>query len=158
MPMFLLAYRSSKHETTGVTPAELYFGRDLTLPLDLLRGSPPDLQGIQVRSEASYVSRLKEKLERIRQKARENLKIKSSRVKEWYDREARQISFLEGQKVWFFNPQRVRGKAPKLQRNWEGPYSVVKKLSEVVFCIQKSSRHRKKIVHSDRLAPYRGRI
>jgi len=38
--MFLLAYKS-KHEITQVTPAELYFGRDLNLPLDLLRGSPP---------------------------------------------------------------------------------------------------------------------
>lgn len=38
--MFLLAYRSSKHEATGVSPAELYFARDLTLPLDLLRESP----------------------------------------------------------------------------------------------------------------------
>ncbi|XP_024890231.1 uncharacterized protein LOC112466400, partial [Temnothorax curvispinosus] len=40
IPMFLLAYRSAKHETTGVSPAELYFARDLRLPSDLLRGSP----------------------------------------------------------------------------------------------------------------------
>jgi len=38
--MFLLAYRSSKHEVTNVIPAALYFGRDLNLPLDLLRDSP----------------------------------------------------------------------------------------------------------------------
>ncbi|XP_071570614.1 uncharacterized protein [Temnothorax nylanderi] len=38
IPMFLLAFRSSKHETTGLTPAELYFARDLRLPLDLLQG------------------------------------------------------------------------------------------------------------------------
>jgi len=31
--MFLLAYRSSKHESIGVTPAELYLGRDLRLSL-----------------------------------------------------------------------------------------------------------------------------
>jgi len=44
VPMFLLAYRSSKHEATGVTPAELYFGRDLRLPIDLLRESPPNVR------------------------------------------------------------------------------------------------------------------
>jgi len=43
VPMFLLAYRSSRHEATGVTPAELYFGRDLRLPIDLLRESPPNV-------------------------------------------------------------------------------------------------------------------
>ncbi|KMQ83063.1 integrase core domain protein [Lasius niger] len=42
IPMYLLAYRSSKHEATGASPAELYFARDLRLPLDLLRGSPPE--------------------------------------------------------------------------------------------------------------------
>jgi len=36
--MCLLACRTSKHESTGATPAELYFARDLRLPLDLLQG------------------------------------------------------------------------------------------------------------------------
>jgi len=39
--MCLLAYRSSKHETIGVTPAELYLARDFRLPMDLLRGNSP---------------------------------------------------------------------------------------------------------------------
>ena len=39
IPMYFLAYRSSKHEPTGMTPAELYFIRDLRLPVDLLRES-----------------------------------------------------------------------------------------------------------------------
>jgi len=113
----------------------------------------------------NYVRKLRGNLKRIHQGVREHLKIKSSKIKEWYDKGARQISFQEGQKVWFFNPQRGKGKAPELQKNWEGgsckhprlPYLVVKKLSEVVFCIQKTPRHRKKIIHSDRLAPYRER-
>jgi len=37
--MFLLAYRSSKHEFTNITAAKLYLSRDLRLPLDLLRGN-----------------------------------------------------------------------------------------------------------------------
>jgi len=44
IPMFLLSYRTSKHEATGLSPAEVYLGRDLRLPLDLLRGRPPDSQ------------------------------------------------------------------------------------------------------------------
>jgi len=42
IPMCLLAYRSSKHETTGAVPAELYLARDLRLPMDFLRGNPPN--------------------------------------------------------------------------------------------------------------------
>jgi len=34
IPMCFLACRSSRHESTEATPAELYFPRDLRLPLD----------------------------------------------------------------------------------------------------------------------------
>ncbi|XP_071652203.1 uncharacterized protein [Temnothorax longispinosus] len=135
VPMFLLAYRSSKHETTGVTPAELCFARDLRLPLDLLLGSPPR-GGSQ--SVEGFIGNLKEKLDKIHSNVRERMDIKSSRAKSWYDRKARQTLFQEGEKVWFYNPRRMKGRAPKLQSNWEGPFLIVKKLNDVVYCIQRS--------------------
>ena len=48
----------------------------------------------------------------------------------------RRISFTEGQRVWFYNPRRKLGKALKLQSHWEGRYIIIKKLNDVVFCIQ----------------------
>jgi len=62
IPMCLLACRRSKHESTGATPAELYFARDLHLPLDLLRGSFPDGRE---KSKESCVQSLREKLNLI---------------------------------------------------------------------------------------------
>jgi len=41
LPIFLLAYRASTHETTGVTPSSMVFGRELHLPCDLMFGGPP---------------------------------------------------------------------------------------------------------------------
>ncbi|KAF8771470.1 Retrovirus-related Pol polyprotein like [Argiope bruennichi] len=41
LPFFLLAYRSSVHETTGYSPTQMLFGRDLRLPADLLFSRPP---------------------------------------------------------------------------------------------------------------------
>ncbi|XP_024867550.1 protein NYNRIN-like [Temnothorax curvispinosus] len=66
IPLFLLAYKSSKHETTGVTPAEMYCARNLKLPLDLLQGSPPGLWEESPKSEGDFIKRLREKLEGIR--------------------------------------------------------------------------------------------
>jgi len=83
--MFLLAYRSSKHEITQVTPPELYFGRDLNLPLDLLRGSPNN--GNSVDPE-DYVRNLRGKLDKIHQEVRNRIKMKSSRIKGRYDKKA----------------------------------------------------------------------
>ena len=154
IPMFLLAYRSSKHETTGVTPAELYFARDLRLPVDLLRGSPLKIQGEESPPVGNFVRTLRENLEEIHFRVRERMNIKSSRMKSWYDRGARKVLFQEGQRVWFYNPRRVKGRTPKLQSNWEGPFQVVRKLNDVVYCIQRTPRHRKKVVHADRLAPF----
>ena len=150
----LLAYRSSKHEVTGFTPSELCQGRELRLPLDLLRGRP---LGENAESERGYLSKLKKKLIFIHDVARRRLGLKSQRMKLWYDLRDRRLSFEPGQKVWLYNPRRIVGRAPKLQSNWEGPYEVVRKINEVVYCIRKSKRHRNKIVHLDRLALYQER-
>jgi len=142
IPLFLLAYRSSRHETTGVTPAELYFARDLRLPMDLLRGNPSEQ--VNLHSSEDYIRDLAKKLEVIHNEVKERIQEKSLKMKAWYDQKTRQIQFQEGQRVWLYNPRRVKGKTPKLQCNWEGPFFIVKKLGDVVFCIHKSPKHRKK--------------
>jgi transposase InsO family protein len=40
VPFLLMAYRSAIHDTTKCTPAELMFGRNLKLPVDLLYWRP----------------------------------------------------------------------------------------------------------------------
>lgn len=97
IPVYLLAYRTSKHETTGLTPAELYFARDLRLPLDLMRDQPPTSENEE--SPEDYVKKLRKKLDEIHSKIRQRLEIKSSCAKSYYDKKARDISFIEGQKV-----------------------------------------------------------
>jgi hypothetical protein len=32
LPLFLLAYRTSNHETTGMRPASVVFGKEIRLP------------------------------------------------------------------------------------------------------------------------------
>lgn len=64
-PLFL-ALRSSRHESNGRIPAEMYLGKDLPLPLDLLRGSLPN----EAVAGSKYVARLREKLYNIHDLAR----------------------------------------------------------------------------------------
>ncbi|GBM43440.1 hypothetical protein AVEN_18607-1 [Araneus ventricosus] len=54
-----------------------------------------------------------------------------------------------------YNPKRRRGLSPKLQQNWERPYTVFKKLNDVVYKVQRSPNAKPKVIHINRLAPYR---
>lgn len=45
-PLLMLAYRSSIHESTGVSPCAMMFGREINLPIDLVMGRPQKLMTI----------------------------------------------------------------------------------------------------------------
>lgn len=56
--------------------------------------------------------------------------------------------------VWLLNPQRKRGLSPKLQRQWEGPYKVLKRINDVIYRIKKIPAGKPRVVHYNHLAPY----
>ncbi|GBM68306.1 Transposon Ty3-I Gag-Pol polyprotein [Araneus ventricosus] len=151
LPLFLLAYRSAEHEVTGLTPAEMLFGRTLRLPCDILFGRPSETPS----SPNEYMKNLEARLESVHAFARERIKLASERMKTRYDSRATHHHFKEGDLVWMYNPKRRRGLSPKLQQNWEGPYTVVKKLNDVVYRVQRSPNAKPKVIHINRLAPYR---
>ncbi|XP_048519646.1 uncharacterized protein LOC125503403 [Dendroctonus ponderosae] len=146
---FLLAYRSAVHESTGKSPAEILFGRELRLPIDLLTGRPEDLQ-----IGEDYGLKLAEQLKLVHDEVRTKLKIESDRMKSRYDARPNHVGFSEGERVWFFNPRRTKGRCPKLQNSWEGPYTIITRLNDVTYRIQKSPQAEFKVVHIHRLARY----
>ncbi|POS82547.1 hypothetical protein EPUL_004988, partial [Erysiphe pulchra] len=148
--LFTMAYRSSVQESTGETPACIMFGREIRLPCDLEFGCKP---GVEMAGE-DYVSNLKGRLHYIHEKVRQNLQIASDRMKTRYDSKAAEGGFEAGDLVWLYNPQRRRGFSPKLQKDWEGPYKVIKRINDVVYRIQRLPRGKKRVVHVNRLAKY----
>ncbi|KAJ8960511.1 hypothetical protein NQ318_013795 [Aromia moschata] len=150
--LFLLAYRSSVHETTGQTPASIVMGRELRLPCDLKFGCTP---GDDVAGE-DYVNTLRQRMDDIHERVRSNIQGASDRMKETYDINANDGRYQPGNQVWLYNPQRRRGLSPKLQSSWEGPYEVVTRINDVVYRIQKLPRGKPRVVHFNRLAPFAG--
>ncbi|GFT04564.1 uncharacterized protein TNCV_333491 [Trichonephila clavipes] len=53
-------------------------------------------------------------------------------MKTRYDTKATGHQFKEGDKVWFYNPTRRKGLSPKLQSHWDGPYTILKIINDVV--------------------------
>lgn len=153
LPLFLLAYRSSKHQTTEFTPAMLMFGRELRIPLDLLQGKPSADNSSYNNSYPDYVDQLQRKMTDIHQLVRNNCILKSDKMKSRFDLKAHMIHFTPGQKVWFFAPKRIKGKCPKIQKDAEKTYVINSQLNDVVYRIQKFPKGKFKVVHVNRLWP-----
>lgn len=60
IPYALMAYRVTKHSTTGFTPNYMMFGREIRKPVDLVAGLPPDSDPAP--SVPEYVLQMREHL------------------------------------------------------------------------------------------------
>ena len=78
LPLLLLAYRSSVHESTGQTPYMMMFDRHALLPIDFVC-IPPGSE-IQMTSHA-YVPTLQQQLRNVHEIARNEMALASDRQK-----------------------------------------------------------------------------
>ena len=62
VPLLLMAYKTTVHDTTGCTPSQPAMGRDLQLPIDLLIGCPEDEIYHHI---STYAEELQARLERV---------------------------------------------------------------------------------------------
>ncbi|KAJ8933461.1 hypothetical protein NQ318_011284 [Aromia moschata] len=126
----------------------------MVLPTDLMLGRP--LEENQERSLPEFVGDLRERMDRIHRLAREKLKIHNDKMKQRLDTTSTETAFKPGDAVWLYAPKRTKGKSPKLQSNWEGPYTIIKKINNPIYHIQLSPRSKPKVAHLERLAKYTG--
>ena len=154
LTLLLLAYRSSVHESTHQTPYMIMFGRHALLPVDLVC---PKSSAETEMTGHDYVQSLKERLQKVYNFARTDMAKASDRQKKTYDHRVHVILFSVGDLVWLRNPAKTRGMCPKLQPRWEGPYKTRRQISDLVLEIEKNkgSKPQRKIVHRNRLKPYR---
>jgi hypothetical protein len=130
-----LAYRCSPQESTGETPNMMMLGREIALPLDLMTEPPEDEKELR-----DYAEDLRERMRIAHDRARKKLQVEGMRRKKHYDGRATGSEVKEGDFVWLHNPAKKVGLSPKLMCRWEGPYLVIKRLSSVVFRIQRGPR------------------
>ena len=127
LPLVMMAYRSSVHESTGFSPYRLMFGEECTLPMDI--GLPyrhPD----PTHDVASlYAVWVKDSLEVVFDQVRRHSGQAVQRQKRLYDQRAVQRLFVLGDWVLRYYPA---GKKCKLDSIWAGPYLIVAALGFTV--------------------------
>eukprot|EP00731_Ephydatia_muelleri_P024465 Em0016g736a len=155
LPLLMFAYRTSMHETNGVTPFEMMFGREVVLPEHLMFNLPVSTEQV-LQEGVEYVDYLKKRFQLVHQYVRQNAQKGMQRQKTGYDqKENTRCVFLKGDHVWLYTPAVPKGKSPKFHRPWQGPYQVLKKKGEVTYDIRRLAHPRKRlIVHYNRLKPF----
>jgi len=120
---------------------------------DLLFGRP---ECEPTNHASDYIKALQEKLEQVYDFARGHLKVKSDKMKEWYDFALEGQQLQVGDPVWLHNPQTKKGLSPKLSSPWQGPFTVTKRINDLVYRVQLRPNTKPKVVHRNWLWQYSG--
>jgi len=155
LPYVMMAYRSSKHSSTGCTPYSMIYGRECTMPVDLLF---PDATS---RTDATpppcgpeYVEYIRQVIQTSHKFARDHLHKAAVRQKKGYDAYAKdRPKFQPGDFVRYYYPPCKT--TNKFARPWIGPFQVMERVTAVDYRIQLvSDPEKKRVVHIDNLKAY----
>ena len=152
LPYVMAAYRSSPQESTGVSPYQMMYGREMPLPLDVMVGLP-QRHADQYGCAVEYVEWLRAVLSGAHEYARQKLKVAARRQKNNYDAGACPHAYQTGDFVWRWYPPKGNR---KLSRGWTGPYRIMGVPSPVNCNLQLTPDSAIIRVHIDSLKPYYG--
>ena len=151
LPFALMSYRATTQTSTGFSPNQLVFGREAYLPVDLMYPRPyrhlPYLRSNGA-CYCSYVDYLRRTMTDSFARAKQMMQVAAVRQKRYYDAHAAPRSFNVGDWVYYFHFPTSK---KTLSSGWIGPYVVVRKLSEVVYELQKDPKSKPFQVHCDLL-------
>eukprot|EP00731_Ephydatia_muelleri_P007367 Em0003g1615a len=153
LPVLLFAYRTSVHETTGVTPFSMMLGREARLPEDLIYGLP--VGGAPVpQGGREYVEHLKKAMQNAYKSIRDEAWKEMQHQKNVYDEKQNERQcYQKGDFVWLHCPAVPRGETIEEQRKPEGrrgePVNREDYLDEEMFIV--TSEPARPVVTSERM-------
>ena len=136
VPWIAYSYRATEHSATQYTPAEVFLGRNVLLPVDLVTGKrepsraelPEQMTEIRTRVDKVWTDVRGKLLEKVQENHR------------YEGRAPKAVDLTVGQRVFVFDPARKVGTSPKLQKRWKGPAVVLEKLSDWVYRVRLGGR------------------
>ena len=122
------------------------------MPIDIMYGNPTP----QPTTIPQYVTDLRMHLEAAYRRVRERMGHQFERQKDLYNKRVHGDPYEPGDLVWLHSPAVPRCQSKKLHVHCPsvGPFRVVSKLSDTVYCVQNTlARRRRTVVHFDCLKP-----
>ena len=147
LPMWLFALNTSVHSSTGYSPAQLVFGRDLRGLLHVARENwagdgtetPENMPTIR------YMEQLSQRIDSALNVARQNVAAAQQKMKENFDKTSSVRDFAPGETVLILLPT----SSNKLMAKWKGPAKVLRRCENNNYEIQIGRR--KTILHVNSL-------
>ena len=151
IPYVLFAYREVPQESTGYSPFELVYGREVRGPMDVLKESWESSERSD-ESVLSYILLMRERLAHMTELVQKNLSMAQTRQKNSYDRGTHERQFATGDQVLVLLPTTTS----KLTARWQGPYEVVKPVGKVNYLVDLyDRRRRKRVLHVNMLKEWK---
>ncbi|GFY13996.1 retrovirus-related Pol polyprotein from transposon 412 [Trichonephila clavipes] len=150
LPSILLALRTVSHESTGYTPSELVYGKNLRTPETLVmeHWMEPEEESDLV---TEYMFKLINRLKRCQEVAINKMEEMQVKRKTWYDKNAVKREFKDGDLVLVLATSRTN----KLAVQWIGPGTILNKISETNYLVKiPGRRETSQIYHINMLKPY----
>ena len=148
LPYVMMAYRSTEHETTGMTPNALMLGRETTTPLDICFEMPPSIKS---KTTNEWVWELRESLETAHTFVRQNTGLSIQKQKRYHDQKSYRENIQVNDKVYVLFPVKRAGQTIKFCSFWRGPFKVMEKLCDVLYIIDCGRNGSHQVIHIDRL-------
>ncbi|GFY23978.1 retrovirus-related Pol polyprotein from transposon 412 [Trichonephila clavipes] len=146
LPSILLSLRTVSHESTGYTPSELVYGKNLRTPETLVM--EPEEEGDLV---TEYMFKLINRFKRYQEVAINKMEEMQVKRKTWYDKNAVKREFKDGDLVLVL----AKSRANKLTVQWIGPGTILNKISETNYLVEiPGRRETSQIYHINMLKPY----
>ncbi|XP_052713999.1 uncharacterized protein LOC128187632 [Crassostrea angulata] len=145
LPYVLFAYREVPNETTGFSPFEMLFARQVRGPLAVLKDHWEEPENCQS-SVLSYLLETRERLKECTELAKEKEKVEKHKQKVYYDRKARTRQYEVGDKVLVLLPSNTS----KLLAQWKGPFEITEKVGNVDYRV-KVKRNKETVFHVNML-------
>ena len=152
------AYRSSQHESTGVSPNLLMLGREVRIPAEIMFGSGTSHVGETVTSYSEYVDLLKTRMQQAHELTRTHLGTVAAKEKKTHDFKVNLKQYHQGDLVWLRTDKDQLHIAPKLRCAYQGSYLVLHRVNDLNYVIQFNAAGKRQLVHHDRLKPYEGEV
>ncbi len=127
--------REVPQASTGFSPFELLYGRQLRGVLDIIREAWEEGPS-NSRSEIQYVMDLWAKLHTLGQLSMENLLQAQDKQSRLYNRGARECQFTPGDKVLVLLPT----SSSKLLAKWQGPFVVTRRIGDLDYEVKRRDR------------------